>query len=147
MRLPLGKNGALRRVHLAVLLDARHIYPRLEANDGGPLRIIWAAMNLNTVDAVLVHRLQGKHSLKINTTRGEKGKAESYAVRPNNGSHPGGELNVVAPLKTIAHRPVADSFLALVELVQQSEVSWHYDDCKALAMSPSVETKTSSCHN
>jgi hypothetical protein len=54
------------------------------------------------------------------------GEKSTYVSWANDGAVPVGHEDIVAVLKTVGTRPVADALLTLLELLEQAEVAWNW---------------------
>ena len=130
-----------RRVDLAIdLVHERKIDSGDELDTG---RVIWirlAASDLEAVDAVLVHGLQSirarRCQWRVKSPDGEDDgvrsrvalrRTRTYMSWTDDGAVPVAHHDIVPVLETVGARAIADALLALLELLQEAEVSWNYE--------------------
>jgi hypothetical protein len=118
--IPIGQDCDLGWIDLAVhLTHERQVYAGQELDSGWPLRVGLPASDLEGVDAVLVYSLPMIHESCERQATG----MSTHVSRANDRPVPIGHEHVVAVLEAVRARAIADALLALLELLEQTEVA------------------------
>ena len=123
MRCPPGGRGeqgrAGRGAYPAVRLDTAHVDSGHKPHGRGHLGVVVAAGDADSVDAAVVHGLEGTGVGRGHTAR------HTYPARSHNGAYPVGEGDVLGILQTIADVAVAEALEAVVKLLEKDKISGH----------------------
>ena len=119
--IPFSKYSEIVWIYISIqLVHEREIDARKETYDRWFIRVFFAALNLQTVDAVLMYTL---HVPPLSRRSRRFRVLDTYVSWPNDSTVPVRHHIVVAILQAVRARAITDTLLALLKLLEEAEIA------------------------